>query len=162
MEKTRNFIIQTFEQNISAKMTQKLHTSISQQLYNKIGLQYNIPILQIIRGVVHKNLIKVINQLIDKNETTQCIQNCYTNITKYCKEIWKQRCNNFISWEKTQGITMRTKKKHKYTSKKKENDPIKELYIQITNSFMHNIIHYTQDLFDIFTVEFSVGRALAD
>src|SRR5436305_1855457 len=64
MEKTRNLIIKTFEQNISTKMTKKPYTSISQQLYNKISLQYNIPILQIIRGVVYKNLTKVINQLI--------------------------------------------------------------------------------------------------
>src|SRR5438876_11972117 len=42
MKKTRNFIIQILEQNIFAKMTEKLYTSIFQQLYNKIGLQYNI------------------------------------------------------------------------------------------------------------------------
>ena len=116
--------------------------------------------MEIIKGVVYKRLVSIVKEFVDSTQINTCIQNIYQKITEYCLQIWKNRCDAFILWEKTKNISNKKKKHIKYDKHVKIPDPVKDCYPQIVNKFMENHIKYTHELHRAFAINYSVSRVL--
>lgn len=117
---------------------------------------------EITKGIIHRKLITVVKEFVNTTEINQCISNIYKAITKYTIRIWQNRCEDFQRWEKSQGISNKTKKKAKYNNGKKQTDEIKDRYPEIINKFMENHIKRSHNIYQALAVDINIGRTLVN
>jgi hypothetical protein len=137
---TINTIQKILYQEISTRSNTSENETINKHILQYINIHNINSITEIIKGVVYKRLVSIVKEFVDTNKINICIQNIYQTITEYCLQIWKNRCDTFILWEKIRNISNKRKKHTKYNKHVKTPDPVKDCYPKIVNKFMENYI----------------------
>ena len=114
----------------------------------------------LIHYIVREVTLNQVNSLIKnfvKKELQEAAKSAINNkIKRYTHTLWKERNEEFLSWEKTVGISRHRKKNQKYTNSKPVNKQT-DNWIEITNKCMEQVCKGTQ-IFDSFN--FGLGRTL--
>src|SRR5947199_2264312 len=95
---------------ISTRSQQTENKEINKHLLKHVNISDQTILIEITKGIVHKKLTTTVKEFVNTDEVNKCIQNIYQAVTKYCIQIWKNRCESFIKWEKTIGICNKKKK----------------------------------------------------
>jgi ribonuclease HI len=128
------------------------------QIYNtnnNANLTDEVTFLDIIRGNITNKMIEVATSITNNiTEAKKAITVATNKFWEKKKEVWKDRCNTVITWEKTQGINKKDKKNKKYPKKKYTKEEslrtktFQEKYITLTNSAMTEYINNTDRFFN--------------
>ena len=127
----------------------------------------NRNVILISKSITTKELFKNIQKIVGtKEKTRETLNSIYENINTYIKQIWQNRCKQFIEWEKSNGIS-RTKKRHKT---KNHTNLQKALYLDNTeektdkaNRYTKSIMqHYLKYGTNILTSNFNITSTLTE
>lgn len=121
----------------------------------------------IIRGGITQKLLEITKQFIPLDLIKECVYNCSQRIGKFLQQTWKDRCDQFIKWEKKEKITKKDKRswsKRVQSPNSNEIDEIKLTYPEITNKYMNEFINSSMHIDKIFTISLNlgIGSALAN
>ena len=166
-DKICSFLYTLITQELSSRALPTQKQNIKSRVITETKIQYDYGITQITRGVVHKDLTKLILTITGNKKTTdKCIQTIMSKLRKFLLQIWTERCEMFNDWEKTRGINTKMKRKYKpcFNSKlidySKENE-IKDQFVDLVNEFTDRHIEGYTNFFSIFGFNFSASEALA-
>jgi hypothetical protein len=149
-DKICSFLYTLITQELSSRALPTQKQNIKSRVITETKIQYDYGITQITRGVVHKDLTKLILTITGNKKTTdKCIQTIMSKLRKFLLQIWTERCEMFNDWEKTRGINTKMKRKHKPCSNSKlidysKENEIKDQFVDLVNEFMDRHIKVTQ------------------
>ena len=103
----------------------------------------NRNVILISKSITTKELYKNIQKIVrTKERTRETLNSIYENINIYIKQIWQNRCKQFIEWEKSNSIS-RTKKRYKT---KNHTNLQKALYLDNTEEKTDKANRYTKSI----------------
>jgi hypothetical protein len=160
-------ITNTLAKEISSRINKKQKTNLKQQIEKECLLNFEHITKLIVRGVIFHNMINFINKLTNnKEKTNQIIANTYKTIKQNCKQIWNEKCDKFIEWEKIKKITRKVKRSKQYKNNPTNSKDleIKDQYPKIVNAAMETYIkgkNTLEQILSLFPLVFSASGALA-
>jgi hypothetical protein len=159
---TTSTIKDIMNQEISARSQQTENKEINKCLLKHVNISDQTILIEITKGIIYKKLTTTVKEFVNTDEVKKCIQNIYQAVTEYCIQIWKNRCESFIRWEKTIGICNKKKKQLKYDKQIITTDTVKDCYPYIVNKYIEDHIRYAHDIYKALSIDYSVGRALVN
>jgi ribonuclease HI len=161
--KTASAIKDIMNREISTKLIHpENRKTINKHLLKYVNISDQNTLTEITKGIVHKKLTTTVKEFVSTDEVNKCIQNIYQAITEYCIQVWHNRCESFIKWEKTVGICNKVKKQIRYDKQTVTSDIVKDCYPYIINKYIENHIRYAHDIYKALSVDYSVGKALVN
>jgi ribonuclease HI len=164
---TINKIIQVLNEEISTRANRPCKTQLNKEIKKHIQLWSKEMTNLIIRGGITQKLLEITKQFIPPDLIKECVYNCSQRIGKFLQQTWKDRCDQFIKWEKKEKITKKDKRswsKRVQSPNSNEIDEIKLTYPEITNKYMNEFINSSMHIDKIFTISLNlgIGSALAN
>ncbi|RHZ67420.1 hypothetical protein Glove_301g46 [Diversispora epigaea] len=123
------------------------------QNYNQ---QSRFSFIDIIRGLIPKQLKKILTKIIKNTEAIEIINKTFLNLRDKKWEQWLKRCDEFLKWEKERNITKEAKKIYKKRVKfitdeyKKLKKNLLDSCHIIINNILDNIFIQGHGLHDLF------------
>ena len=109
---------QIYHEEINSHIEQNKQHTITQEINKHTKIWMLETLNMVIRGGIPQHIIDTVKKHISKDHIQDCFNNILDRINKYLRQIWHERCNRFILWEKTQKIG----KKHKKQWQKQKQD----------------------------------------
>jgi hypothetical protein len=101
----------------------------------------HVTFTDIIRGVVTNKIIEAATEITNNHKTAkEAISVAINRFWELKKQIWKNRCEEIIAWEKTQNIDKKSKRAKPKDKRKTEKDAGNT---NRENSFQNNFISLT-------------------
>jgi hypothetical protein len=174
-QKIIDFSIQTLTEEVSSRATCKQNQKMQTQWLSPIihhKSQNDDPngfnTRDWIRGIITKELFQKITETTGTTEfAKQAIIAATQKIWVYKFKLWKEICEEFAKWETDQNISKIEKRQTSHSPKIKKTKEqsyiakkFEELYLPITNNWIHNYIRKETKKFEIYSCNISAKGVL--
>jgi ribonuclease HI len=162
IDNTRVQIYKIIIETIGPHIKKEFKNNLTHIINKDLNLKYDHILRNFIRGAVDQKTCDIIKTITDKTQHTHThIQKILQKTKKYLRHIWSIRCEEFLQWEKTKGITKQIKRKGKFS--KTPTDPLendqekirKDQYINLVNKWVTKYIKGNTQIFSILKLNFS-------